>query len=94
MFPCLFCVRAISARYAHWLPLAAALLFVSPVWAADPTVLTLDAAIHQAVERAPVLEARRSQSESARQEASRAGALPDPKLTVGKIGRASCRERV
>lgn len=83
MFSRLFCVRAISARYARWLPWAAALLFVSPVWANDPTALTLDAAIRQAVERAPALEARRAQSESARQEAARAGALPDPQLTVG-----------
>ena len=79
----LFGVRATSAQYARWLPLAAALFFVSPVWAVDPPVLTLDAAIHQAIERAPLLEARRAQSESARQEAARAGALPDPQLTVG-----------
>jgi len=83
MFSRLFCVRAISARYARWLPWAAALLFVSPAWANDPAVLTLDAAIRQGVERAPALEARRAQSESARQEAARAGALPDPQLTVG-----------
>lgn len=83
MFPPLFGVRASSARYARWLPLAAALFFASPVWAVDPPVLTLDAAIHQAVDRAPMLEARRAQSESARQEATRAGALPDPQLTIG-----------
>lgn len=83
MFSRLFGVRAASARYARWLPMAAALLFVSPVWAIDPPVLTLDAAIHQAIEHAPTLEARRAQSESARQEAARAGALPDPQLTVG-----------
>jgi outer membrane protein, heavy metal efflux system len=83
MFPRLFCVRATSARYARWLPLAASLLFVLPAWAADPAVLTLDAAIHQAIERAPMLEARRAQSESARQEAAHAGALPDPQLTTG-----------
>ncbi len=51
--------------------------------AEPPLTLTLDAAIHQAIERAPMLEARRAQSESARQEAARAGALPDPQLTVG-----------
>ncbi len=83
MFSRLFCVRASSARFARWLPLAASLLFVLPAWAADPAVLTLDAAIHQAIERAPMLEARRAQSESARQEAARAGALPDPQLTAG-----------
>ena len=83
MFSFLFCVRATSARYTRWLPLAAALLFASPAWADSLKTLTLDAAIHQAVERAPMLEARRAQSESARQDAARAGALPDPKLTVG-----------
>ncbi|WP_240046299.1 TolC family protein [Rhodanobacter glycinis] len=83
MFSCLFGVRACSARYARWLSLAAALFFISPAGAQSPTALTLDAAMHQAIERAPMLEARRAQSESARQEAARAGALPDPQLTVG-----------
>ena len=83
MFPRLFDVRAGSVRYVRWPLLAAALLFVSSVWAHSPTTLTLDAAMHQAVEHAPMLEARRAQSESARQEAPRAGALPDPQLTVG-----------
>ncbi len=83
MFSRLFGNRAISVRCARWLLWAAALLFVSPVWAVSPTVLTLDAAMRQAVERAPMLEARRAQSESARQEAARAGALPDPQLTTG-----------
>lgn len=83
MFSRLFCVRAYSARFARCLPLTAALLFVSPAYADSPATLTLDAAIQQAVEHAPMLEARRAQSESARQEAARAGALPDPKLTVG-----------
>ncbi|WP_241668868.1 TolC family protein [Rhodanobacter glycinis] len=83
MFSCLFGVRACSARYARWLSLAAALFFISPAGAQSPTALTLDAAMHQAIERAPMLEARRAQSESARQEAARAGALPDPQLTIG-----------
>ena len=83
MFPCLFDARALLARRVRWLPWAVALLFVPPVCAVDPPVLTLDAAIHLAIEHAPVLEARRAQSESARHEAARAGALPDPQLTVG-----------
>ena len=83
MFSRLFGICATLARCARGLPLAAALFFVSPVWADGPTVLTLDAAIHQALERAPVLDARRAQSESARQDAARAGALPDPKVTIG-----------
>ena len=51
--------------------------------AAPPAVLTLQTATEQAVAQAPLLEARRAQAESARQEAARAGALPDPQLTVG-----------
>jgi outer membrane protein TolC len=62
---------------------AAALLFAPTAAAVDPPSLTLDAALQQAVEHAPVLEARRAQVESARQEAARAGALPDPQFTVG-----------
>lgn len=51
--------------------------------AASPPVLTLQAATEQAVAQAPLLDARRAQAESARQEAARAGALPDPQLTFG-----------
>lgn len=76
-------VRASSARHARRLLLCAAILSVSPAWASLPAALTLDAAMRQAIERAPLLEARRAQSESARQEAARAGALPDPQLTFG-----------
>jgi cobalt-zinc-cadmium efflux system outer membrane protein len=72
-----------SARHMCWLLWAAALLFASPLGAVEPPLLTLDAALQQAIERAPVLEARRAQLESARQEAARAGALPDPQITVG-----------
>lgn len=84
MFTRLSGVRTGTVRRMRWLPCAAALLFVSPAWAADsPIVLTLDAATRQAVERAPLLEARRARAEAVRQEAARAGALPDPQLTVG-----------
>jgi len=76
-----------SLQFARRLMAAglAALLWGAAAAAAHATEppLTLDAAIHQAIERAPMLEARRAQSESARQEAARAGALPDPRLTVG-----------
>lgn len=51
--------------------------------AAPPSTLTLQAAVDRAVAQAPLLEARRAQAESARQEAARAGALPDPQLTFG-----------
>jgi cobalt-zinc-cadmium efflux system outer membrane protein len=65
--------------------LAALALALVPVVAAaaSPPVLTLQAAADQAVAQAPLLEARRAQAESARQEAARAGALPDPQLTFG-----------
>ncbi|NID17345.1 TolC family protein [Luteibacter yeojuensis] len=46
-------------------------------------MLTLQAATDQAVAEAPLMAARRAQAESARQEAARAGALPDPQLTFG-----------
>ncbi|PTR33625.1 outer membrane protein TolC [Luteibacter sp. OK325] len=64
---------------------AALVLALVPVAAvaAPPPVLTLQAAADQAVAQAPLLEARRAQAESARQEAARAGALPDPQLTFG-----------
>ena len=45
--------------------------------------LTLDQAIRRAVERAPMLDARRAQTLAAQQEARRAAALPDPKLSLG-----------
>jgi outer membrane protein TolC len=65
--------------------LAALVLALVPVVAsaATPPLLTLQAAADQAVAQAPLLEARRAQTESARQEAARAGALPDPQLTFG-----------
>jgi outer membrane protein TolC len=78
MFSLQFARRLMAAGLAVLLWGAAA----AAAHAAEPP-LSLDAAIHQAIERAPLLEARRAQSESARQEAARAGALPDPQLTVG-----------
>jgi cobalt-zinc-cadmium efflux system outer membrane protein len=50
---------------------------------AAPSELSLNQAVERAVERAPLLAARRSQVEAALQESRRAGALPDPMLTVG-----------
>ncbi|MFC4764672.1 TolC family protein [Dyella koreensis] len=83
MFSRLYGVRTYGVRHTRWLPWAATLFLTLPAWADNSVALTLDAATRQAVERAPLLEARRAQSESARQEAARAGALPDPQLTVG-----------
>ncbi|MFC5741829.1 TolC family protein [Dyella tabacisoli] len=84
MFSYRICTRAFPAR--RWLcPLSAAmLLFAAQAWADDPAIaLTLEAATRQAVAQAPLLEARRTQQTSAHEEAARAGALPDPQLTVG-----------
>ena len=61
-------------------------LVASPGRAADSLLtpeLTLDQAIHRAVERAPMLDARRAQTLAAQQDARRAAALPDPKLSLG-----------
>lgn len=57
----------------------AILCFAGPGWAAT-TALSFDDALRIAVERAPELAARRSQTEATRQEAARAAALPDPRL--------------
>jgi outer membrane protein TolC len=75
---------ALRARCGRWLSAIAGLLVLSalPIPVAGQT-LTLDAAVRQAVAEAPLLQARRDQWTSAREEAARAGALPDPQLTVG-----------
>jgi cobalt-zinc-cadmium efflux system outer membrane protein len=57
-------------------------LMTTPVMAM-PADLRLEDAVRLAVERAPAISARQSQTEAAREEARRAGALPDPKLTFG-----------
>lgn len=60
------------------------LLLVAPAaGAAAPSPLSLEEAVRMAVEAAPMLDARRAQREAALQESRRAGALPDPTLTVG-----------
>jgi len=50
--------------------------------AAD-TPLTLDAAVQRGLAQAPLLAARDADLDAAREEAARAGRLPDPFLTVG-----------
>lgn len=59
-----------------------ALLLPALALAAAPGV-TLEDATRLAVQRAPMLDARRARIDAAQQEARRAGALPDPMLTVG-----------
>ena len=50
--------------------------------AAEPP-LTLEAAVQQGLARAPQLEARAADIAATREEAARAGQLPDPTLTFG-----------
>lgn len=66
-----------------WATLLLAAWFVAvPCWS-TPAGLPFEKAVRLAVERAPALEARRSQTLAAQEEAARAAALPDPKLTMG-----------
>jgi outer membrane protein TolC len=60
------------------------LLFTTAVSAQDfsPT-LSLETATQQALAHTPLLRARQAQRDAAREDAGRAGALPDPQLTVG-----------
>ena len=77
-----FCSLYRRCSFRYWAMLALALIFVvAPAWSAAP--IAFDEAVHLAVERAPALQARRSQTEAAREDAVRAAALPDPKLTLG-----------
>lgn len=59
------------------------LLFLWPVIGSAQATLSLDQAMRLAVERAPMLDARRAQVEAARQDWRRSGRLPDPMLMVG-----------
>jgi len=61
----------------------AAVLACLAVPLATAGTLSLSTATDLAVQRTPLLDARRDQAESTRQEALRAGALPDPQLSVG-----------
>lgn len=72
-----FARRLLAAGLAALLWGAAA---VAP--AAEPP-LTLEAAVRQGLARAPQLEARAADTTAAREEAARAGRLPDPVLTFG-----------
>jgi outer membrane protein, heavy metal efflux system len=66
----------------RWLSSALTFVCLSPAWA-QPPVLTLESAVRQALDRAPLLEARQDQLRAAQEESARAGALPDPQLTLG-----------
>lgn len=75
----------VSARtFARAFKVCAFFLLLTPeIVFAAPQALTLSDATRLAVDRAPMLVARRAQVEAAEQESHRAGALPDPKLTFG-----------
>ena len=57
--------------------------FFSQVGMAAQPAISFDDAIRLAVQRAPALDARRAQTLAAQEEARRAAALPDPKLSLG-----------
>lgn len=63
--------------------LCVAVLVVPIAAFAAPPGVTLTEALRLASEHAPMLEARRAGVSAAQEEAARAGALPDPMLTVG-----------
>lgn len=56
---------------------------LSPLCVAAAPGLTLADAVRRATDQAPALEAQRAAVDAAEAEASRAGALPDPMLSVG-----------
>ena len=80
----MFVLHSLRRRcsFRCWAAPVLALSFVAaPAWSAAP--IAFDDAVRLAVEHAPALQARRSQTEAAREDAARAAALPDPKLTLG-----------
>ncbi|NUR21677.1 TolC family protein [Frateuria sp.] len=68
-------------RVASGLAVALAGAVAFAAHAAEP--LTLAAAVRQGVAQAPMLTAHRARIDAAREEAARAGRLPDPSLTFG-----------
>ncbi|MBS0576428.1 MAG: TolC family protein [Proteobacteria bacterium] len=71
-----------AARYAAALFLVAVAWVLPPPLQAAPAI-SLNEAVRRAVDRAPLIAARQSQVVSAQQDSRRAGALPDPMLSVG-----------
>ena len=61
-----------------------ALALSGPVVAAPPAIpISYTEALQRALANAPTLQVRRSQIDASTEEAARAGALPDPRLSVG-----------
>ncbi|MBA8681022.1 MULTISPECIES: TolC family protein [Stenotrophomonas] len=73
--------RCSICRLRVWV-LAFGLFAVAPAWSATASI-TFDDAVRLAAERAPMLQARQSQIAASQEEAVRAAALPDPRLTLG-----------
>lgn len=72
-----------GCRTTHWPVWVLALgLVIAPAWSAE-TSITFDEALVLAGNRAPMLQARQSQISASQEEAARAAALPDPRLTLG-----------
>jgi outer membrane protein TolC len=74
--------RGVASRTACTLCLCLSFAVSLPASSATGEI-TLQDAVRVAVDRAPTLEARRADVSAAEQDAARAGALPDPMLTVG-----------
>ncbi|KAF0809709.1 Heavy metal RND efflux outer membrane protein,CzcC family [Alcanivorax sp. S71-1-4] len=69
-------------HFRYWAALLLAFSSFIPISEAAPTrEVSFDETLRLAVERAPSLNARQSQTQAAREEAIRAAALPDPRLT-------------
>lgn len=80
-----FLLRCKRSRRRDAATLAFALWFLAaPAWSAAAEI-SFDEAVRLAMARAPSLQALRSQTVAAREEATRAAALPDPTLTFGLI---------
>ena len=76
---------SVAWRRTRLRAMAIALLatFAAPDVLAALRAVSLPEAIERAVQRAPLLDARKAGVNAANEEAARAGALPDPTLTVG-----------
>ena len=74
--------RGVARRTACTLCLFLSLTVTLPASSATREI-SLQDAVRLAIDQAPMLDARRSEVTAAQQEAARAGALPDPTLTVG-----------
>jgi cobalt-zinc-cadmium efflux system outer membrane protein len=84
MFFSCFVARVRRTRRIRQLSWVVALILVAPVWAdTSSSVLRFDDALRQAVAQAPLMQAQQARITSAQEEAARAGALPDPQLSVG-----------